>query len=337
MKLFSRNRKRSADIDHPRVSVLVPIYNTERYLRHCLQCLVDQTLRDIEIICINDGSTDSSSDIIAGFASRDARIRVIDKPNSGYGDSMNKGIEAARGDWIGICEPDDFVDRGMYAAYLRAGERHRVDLVKSNYYEYFDEGHEDNLMRVFDGFPYGRAFTPADHIDVVRVRPAIWSALYRRSMIVDNGIRFSPTPGASFQDTSFVQQCWIAARKVVLLSRGYLHYRMDNTASSSRSGEKVFAICGEYERTFRFLRSRGEQDLRTFGPILNAMRFDGYAWNYNRISPEHHEEFAKRWAAEMRQVMDEGLFDESLLVEYDRQRLHDLLDDPVRYCVIYPE
>ena len=94
----------------PLVSVLVPICNVERYLRKCLKFLVRQTLEDIEIICIDDGSTDASPQIIAEYAENDARIKVITKPNSGYGDSMNKGLELAQGEYIAIVESDDFID-----------------------------------------------------------------------------------------------------------------------------------------------------------------------------------------------------------------------------------
>ena len=321
----------------PRVSVLVPVYNAEPFLRECLDSLAAQTLASIEFICVDDGSTDASSEILSEYALADSRFRIVSKSNTGYGDSMNRGIQAARGTYIGICEPDDFADRHMFADYLAAAEKYDADLVKSNYYEHRNDGHRDNLERIFDAFPYQRPFAPSQHIDVVRVRPAIWSALYRRSMIIDNGIQFSPTPGASFQDTSFVQQCWVATRRAVLLKKGYLHYRMDNAASSSKSGDKVFAICGEYERTFEFLRRRGNADLHTFGPILNAMRFDGYTWNYDRISAEHHEEFARRWADDMREAKAEGLLDESMLSERYRQRLALLLSSPDEFCRRYPE
>ncbi len=326
----------------PKVSVLVPIYNTpEPMLRQCLDSLVGQTLRDIEIIAINDGSTTSVPRVIREYADRDARIRVLDKPNSGYGDSMNKGIAIANGEFIGICEPDDFADRRMFADLHRAARRYDADIVKSNFIEHFDgedgKAPHEHLAPIFDAFPYKKPFAPADNLAVVRVMPAIWAAIYRRSMLVDNGIRFSSTPGASFQDTGFVQQCWISARRVVLLKKGYLHYRMDNAASSSKSGAKVMAVCGEYERTFEFLRNRGAEALETFGPILNAMRFDGYTWNYDRISPEHHMEFALRWAQDMREQMQAGLVDEGLLSPRYRKRLALLLESPEEFCAAHPD
>ena len=93
----------------PVLSLLVPIYNVERYLRECLDSAVAQTLEDIEIICINDGSTDNSPAIICEYMQRDARVKMIDKANSGYGDSMNRGLEMARGKYVGILESDDFM------------------------------------------------------------------------------------------------------------------------------------------------------------------------------------------------------------------------------------
>lgn len=98
----------------PAVSVLIPCFNVERYVRECLDSVVNQTLGDLEILCINDGSTDATPDILREYAARDARIRIIDKPNSGYGDSMNRGLDAASGEYIGIVESDDRAEPDMF-------------------------------------------------------------------------------------------------------------------------------------------------------------------------------------------------------------------------------
>jgi glycosyltransferase involved in cell wall biosynthesis len=83
---------------NPKVSIVIPIYNVEKYLRQCLDSVVSQTLKDIEIICVNDGSKDSSLDIIKEYAEKDERVKIIDKPNSGYGHSMNCGFDKAIGE-----------------------------------------------------------------------------------------------------------------------------------------------------------------------------------------------------------------------------------------------
>ena len=106
----------------PAVSLLIPIYNVERYLPECLDSAVGQTLMDIEVICINDGSTDSSPEIISRYAAKDDRIKVIDKPNSGYGCSMNLGLQEATGEYVGILESDDFFEPDALESLYRAAK-----------------------------------------------------------------------------------------------------------------------------------------------------------------------------------------------------------------------
>ena len=97
-----------------KVSIIVPIYNVEQYLVECMESIVHQTLKDIEIICVNDGSTDNSLKIIQDYAQKDNRIVIIDKQNEGYGKGMNDGLDKATGEYVGIVEPDDYVDLHMY-------------------------------------------------------------------------------------------------------------------------------------------------------------------------------------------------------------------------------
>jgi len=129
----------------------------------------------------------------------------------------------------------------------------------------------------------------------------------------------------------------VSARRAVLLKPGYYHYRVDNAAASSKSDAKVFAVCGEYERSFAFLKERGEDDLRLFGPWLNVMRHGVYLWNYNRIAPACHREFAQRWEIDMVEAYDAGLLDASLMTPGYRGLLFELLDGPDAFCAAYPE
>ena len=124
-------------VSNPRVSVLTPIYNVAQYLPQCLESLKAQTLQDIEFICINDGSTDNSLEILKAYAENDNRFVIIDKQNSGYGASMNKGLEAARGEYIGIVESDDFIDADAFELlYGIANLNNKPDIVKANHYQH---------------------------------------------------------------------------------------------------------------------------------------------------------------------------------------------------------
>ena len=122
------------------VSIIVPIYNVERYLDQCLDSIEAQTYKNLEIICINDGSTDNSLSIIEKHAAADPRYRVIDKENGGYGVGCNLGISEATGTWISIVEPDDWLDPHMYEDMLAfAGTfEERLDVIKTPWWNYED-------------------------------------------------------------------------------------------------------------------------------------------------------------------------------------------------------
>lgn len=317
----------------PKVTVLVPCYNVEQFLPQCLDSLIGQTLNEMQIVCINDGSTDSTLEILQSYSARDSRIEIIDKPNSGYGASMNRGLDAARGEYIGIVESDDFADRKMFEKLYRFAKRHRCDLVKSDYNEYC--AGVAHPMEPFAGFKRKRVFSPEQKPEVIKVLPIIWTGLYRRQMLLDSGIRFNESPGASYQDTSFVQRVWFASDRVALLRGRYLNYRVDNAASSVKSQAKVFAVCDEFALSEEFLAKRPEKQ-RVFGPMLTAAKFATYKWNYNRISPEFRAEFAERWAAEMNEAEEAGFLDAGLLNQIDRDLLHGLTASPQEFCQTHP-
>ena len=121
----------TSDIEkNPAISILVPCCNVEKYLDQCLESIVTQTFDDLEIICINDGSKDGTLGIIQKFAERDSRIVVIDKPNSGYGASMNMGLDRARGKYVGIVESDDYIEKNMFQRLYETAEKYNLDYVR---------------------------------------------------------------------------------------------------------------------------------------------------------------------------------------------------------------
>ncbi len=326
----------------PRVSIIVPVYNTARFLHQCLDSLCAQTLQDIEIICIDDGSTDTSPDILASYACADERIRVISKENSGYGDSMNRGLDAARGTYLGIVESDDFASPHMFERLLKTMERFDADVVKSNYYEHENGGTDttgnDRIIRVFDGFglPYGRLFNPYDYQGVFQVRPCIWTGLYRRSLLQCYDIRFLATPGASFQDTSFNFKVWALFERAVLLSEPLLHYRVDNEASSVKSDTKLYAVCDEYRSSEEFL-ARYPVARRRYAKVLNTVRLKTYWWNYYRIAPEYREEFLEQASAEFKREANAGNLVESFFSPRGWKTVNELIADPQAFAAVCTE
>jgi glycosyltransferase involved in cell wall biosynthesis len=326
--------------EQPRVSIVVPVYNTARFLRQCLDSLCAQTLRDIEIICVDDGSVDTSPDILASYAAIDERIMVISKKNSGYGDSMNRGLDEARGTYVGIVESDDFVSASMFERLLAVAQRYDADVVKSNYYEHEDGGTpgeaQDRVVRVFDELPYGRLFNPYDYQQVFQVRPCIWTGLYRRSLLEQCDIRFLVTPGASFQDTSFNFKVWASSERAVLLKDPLLHYRVDNESSSVKSGAKIYAVCDEYRSSEEFL-ARYPQTRRRYAKVLNTIRLKTYWWNYYRILPEYRGEFLERVSAEFRREALASNLVETFFSPQGWKTVNELIADPEAFAATCTE
>lgn len=318
----------------PEVSVLIPIYNVEKYLDRCLGSLVAQSFADFEAICINDGSTDGSREIVQRYLDADARFRAIDKENSGYGASMNRGLDVARGRYIAILESDDLFEPDALALLHDAAEKNDADVAKANFHLYWSHPEERReLFRVVDGREAGATLRPLDDFSVFFRKPSIWSALYRRSFLIENDIRFLETPGASYQDSGFNFKVWAAARRATFIPEAVLDYRQDNERSSVNSPGKMFCVCDEYAEMERFVRERGGEDEAALLGILQRMRLDSYLWNYDRLTPELRPAFAERAAADFRGAFEWGGLEPSLFEPAARADLDALVADPAAFCV----
>lgn len=317
----------------PAVSILVPICNVQKYLWKCLESLVNQTLRNVEIILINDGSTDDSLSIIREFERRDSRVVVLDKPNSGYGDSMNRGLALATGEYVGIVESDDFADVRMFEKLWRVAKQYDADMVKSNYYAYSTstQGAEHlDFVESLAGCQYDTVFEPLKHQEIFLCPASIWSAIYRRSFLIDEGISFLPTPGASFQDTAFCFKSLFAAERVILVRDAFIRYRIDNEGSSVKSQAKVFPICDEYDEIWRFARREPDK----FNQIkyqIARQQFGGYLWNLERLAPQIRHQFYVRMVEDFRRLFLEGLLDEAHFEERNWTAITHALASPDDY------
>lgn len=235
------------------VTVIVPCYNTERYLDAALTSAEQNNRCSLEILAINDGSTDGSLAIMQAHAQKDARVRVIDKKNQGYGATVNRGISEARGTYIAILEPDDWVDPHMYdemIAFARGFSpslgADAPDIVKTPYWRIVGcgTGHERRLRCLCYGRvkPAHQPFVIAEGANMIKYHPSIWSALYRRDFLEQNNILLMEVPGAGWVDTPFSFETACAARKIVYLEKPFYCYREDlaGTSSNRRIGTMSF-------------------------------------------------------------------------------------------------
>lgn len=223
----------------PLVSVVMPMYNQEKHIRKCLESVIHQTLKEIEIIVVNDGSTDKSLEIVKSYAEKDDRIFIIDKINTGYGNSVNIGIKRAIGLYIGIVETDDFIAEDMFDVLYRLSENGTVDIVKANFYDYYEHPGQvteaiENTER-HDMPDVAESFTIRQYPQILWGHPSVWSAIYRRQFLVKNNIVLEEVKGGGWVDNPFFFETLCKAESIKWTRRPLYYYRK-TSANSSSSG-----------------------------------------------------------------------------------------------------
>lgn len=228
-------------MDESLVSIIVPIYNADPYLEQCLDSIVGQTHKDLEIILLNDGSTDDSLATMRRYAENDGRIKMIDKQNQGYGATCNRGLAEATGTWISIVEPDDWIEPGMYADMLAfaakfADEGTPLDIVKTPYWRIWlpDTKQQRKLNCSYKDriHPPKQPFAIADAAHLLCHHPSIWSAIYRKSFLDERNIRFKEIPGAGWADNPFLVETLCQTDRIGYFDTAYYCYREETPEKS---------------------------------------------------------------------------------------------------------
>lgn len=328
-------------MEKAKVSVIVPIYNVEMYLVEALDSLQRQTLTDIEIICVNDGSKDSSLSIMKKYAEQDDRFIIIDKENGGYGKAMNVGLDKATGEYIGILEPDDYVPLNMYEDLYKVAKEHDLDFVKADFYRFTtDEETEDKHM-VYNHLDkshenYNVVLCPKEKPYVTKFIMNTWSGIYKRAFIEEHHIRHNETPGASFQDNGFFWQTFMYAERAMFLDKPYYCNRRDNPNSSVNSKEKVYCMNIEYDHIRDiFMRKENRELWEIMKGYYNLKRFHNYMFTIGRISDEFKKEYVNRISAEFKRSQELDELDLSIFSPKEREKLALLIKHPSDFYLKY--
>ncbi len=225
---------------NPVVSIVVPIYKVEKYLRQCVDSLLGQSLADIEVILVDDGSPDACPAIVDEYAAKDARVVAIHQANGGYGKAVNAGIARATAPYIGIIESDDWVEPTMYEKLHSRAVETGADLVKCMFWKYDSTApadqqdtlwiHKAQDLRQAPDAP----FAPAEWQPLFFYHASLWSNLYRAELL--RAVPFIETAGAAYQDFPFIMEIYARARSIAVLKEPLLHYRMEPGQDSSSMG-----------------------------------------------------------------------------------------------------
>lgn len=286
-------------MEKSKVSIVIPVCNVEHYLRECIDSVVRQTLRDIEIICVDDGSSDSSLSILREYERKDSRIKVITKQNSGYGNTMNVGMDAATGEYIGIVESDDYIAENMFERLYDTAVGYKSEIVKSDHYIFSTENgrSKSEYQMVCPVEYYDRLLNSKICPEIYTFTMMNWTGIYKTEFLRQNNIRHNETPGASFQDNGFWFQVMSLAKKVVFIHEAFYYYRQDNPNSSINSKKKVFCICDEYKYINDFLDKHDDLNEEYYKRFIEKKVFN-YLHSYHRISDEFRLEFLERISKE---------------------------------------
>ena len=217
----------------PKISIIVPIYGVEKYLQQCVDSILAQTLEDIEVILVDDGSKDNCPQMIDEYAAKDKRVIAVHKKNGGYGQSCNVGLSHASGEYIAIVEPDDWIADNMYEELYTAAKEHNADVVKSKFYKYYDidslaDDAKIEEIRWFDHTEPRDVFTIDEHPEFFYFHPSIWSAIYRADLIKKNHLQIEEVPGAGWTDNLFQIQTLCLAKSIYYLDEAFYYYRNKN-------------------------------------------------------------------------------------------------------------
>lgn len=238
-----------------RVSVIIPVYNVEKYLERCLKSVVEQSLKDIEIIVVNDGSTDGSGAICEKFAKSDNRIKIINQKNKGIGSARNTGMKSASGEYIGFVDSDDWIDSDFFEKLYDTAQEYGADIA---YADFIRKGKYKHKIRmgirekkvsvdIYDKMKHCRNLTLG----------CVWNKIYKRDLIESNGLSFPE--GRLFEDGIFSMQAIYYANRTVSVPDTYYYYFVNPTSivKSQKTQKKTDDVILCQHDILNFMRQKG--------------------------------------------------------------------------------
>ena len=272
------------------VSVVIPVYNSEKYLEQCLDSVVSQTLENIEIICVDDGSTDSSVRILKEYAAKDARFRILSQKNQYAGVARNAGKEYARGKYLVFWDSDDFFDKTALKRMYSQCEKDHADICVCSGKDYFENerltAYSTRYIRAGElpqRIPFNRETDP--NIILTFTNAAVWNKMFRRSFVEENHLVFHATKNAN--DVFFVETALCLAKRITVVNKPLVVYRRNKSFGlvHGLTSSGIDVAINEWLLIARHLRSLQIMPERSFANkaldsifyvINNTISFDSY-------------------------------------------------------------
>ncbi|MDG4763489.1 bifunctional glycosyltransferase family 2 protein/CDP-glycerol:glycerophosphate glycerophosphotransferase [Solwaraspora sp. WMMD406] len=291
------------------ISIVVPVYKVQGYLRECLDSILGQSFTDIEVVAVDDCSPDSSGQILAEYAARDPRLTVLSLPaNVGLGAARNAGLDAATGEYVWFLDSDDWLTDGALRAVANRLRASTPDvLIVDHVRVFWDYTQATSALRqAFPTAPGAEVFDVRTRPETLRVLHTAWNKVTRRQFLVDLGLRFAD---GWYEDVSFTFPLLVAARRVTVLDRVCVNYRQRRTGAITRTrSARHFEMFDHWGHTFDWLDAHDEQadEVR---PQLFALMIAHYLMvlgHGSRLPRELHRDFFTRAHADYRRRLPAG-------------------------------
>lgn len=243
----------------------MPSLNVAKYIKQCMESVINQTLKDIEIIAVDAGSTDGTLEILKEYECQDKRVQLINSDKRSYGYQVNLGISRAQGDYIGIVETDDYIDLNMYENLYSLALESKADYVKGSAVRFLGLSGDRIYSRKIEVFTE-KEFE--EHNGLVTVNLSLtaklilkdyylWSGIYKKDFI--KSILLNETPGAAYQDIGFLIQTFCKAKKAIYTDKIFYYYRQDNPSASGYNPKAFRFLVEEYKYVDSLLQNQGEE------------------------------------------------------------------------------
>lgn len=220
----------------PKVSIIIPTLNRIAYIKECVDSVLNQTLSEIEIICVDAGSNDGTLEVLQDYAKQDSRVRVIISPKKSYGYQMNLGIKESRGEYFGIIESDDYVAPTMYERLYSVAKDSKCPIIKAKFVRFYGAGDSRTFDEIGEIAPQKEHYNKVLDISSPGIKFGIQLlnpiGIFSLQFVRENNIAFNESAGASYQDNGFFFQSIILAKSIYLLDEVFYFLRRDNPTSS---------------------------------------------------------------------------------------------------------
>lgn len=320
----------------PKVSIIVPIYNVEEYIEQCVNSILQQTLDEIEVILVNDGSTDKSLEKIKKIAENDARVVIINNSHASGNSGMprNQALMKATGEYIAFVDSDDWIEKSMLEVLYNEAVIKSADIVASGGF-YREKENDIEEVKVANGQFLPEKNTRAE-LFLGGQFPIVWYRIYKKDLIVNNGIRFGETKTSA--DLPFAFKALFKANKVVQVEGSYYHYRFNRVGSTieRRKGEDAFELLKSYENIENFLRKNNAY--AEYIPYVVFKAIGDYTYNLRLLDEKYHNAFsiaiAKLVALHKSETSKTQIFNKYWLSVLEKLEQYEKLEDDVLKSIL---